>query len=77
MKSDRNVFLKVWFIVFKYLFLTMLAVLIFRTLLLFSNGEGDTVTMLSVFTGLSIALFGTGAIAALIAWIAFKSEKKK
>jgi hypothetical protein len=76
MLSDEEVFKKVWLIVFKYLYIVMLAVLVFRTGLLFFHGEGDSVSIQSIILGLLIATVGTAFVSAIIAFFSLKFKKQ-
>lgn len=76
MTSDRQVFKKIWFVVFKYLYIVMLAVLVFRTGLLFLHGEGDSVSIQSVVFGILIATVGTAFVSAIIALFSLKFKKE-
>lgn len=73
--SDTDVFKKLWWIVFKPLYFVMLAVLAFRTTLLFVRGEAENVTFGSVLLGLVIATIGIAIASAMIVFPFVKHKK--
>ena len=67
--TRKSSFLKNWRLSFKYIFLVMLAVLIFRVLGTISHEGIEFLEFGNVMLGLSIAFFGTALVSCLIAWI--------
>ena len=66
--TRKSSFLKNWRISFKYLFLVMLAVLIFRVLGMISHEGIEFIEFGNVMLGLSIAFFGSALVSCFIAW---------
>ena len=75
--SNMQVFKKLWLIVFKPLYAIMLAVLAYRTGILFWHGEGEDVSVGSVAVGLTIATVGIAVVSALIALPFVKFQRKE
>ncbi|WP_438864313.1 hypothetical protein [Neptunicella sp.] len=76
MISEKQKFIKVWWVCFKYLFFVMALVLVFRTALLFYHDQADSVTFWSVLLGFTIAFLGIAFVCGIIAGYAIVQDRK-
>ncbi len=67
MISEKQKFVKIWWVAFKYLFTIMAIGLVFRTLLLFYHDQADSVTFWSILFGFTIAFLGITFVCGIIA----------
>jgi hypothetical protein len=72
--SQKDKFLKVSWIVFKYLYLVMLGVLLFRTAFMVYHDGWDFLEVGNVVLGIVIATVGIAFVSALITWAALSKE---
>jgi hypothetical protein len=74
MKKNNQEFYKTWRLGFKYLFIVMLALTAFRTLVSFMTGNGDSITLSSILLGILFLVVGTGLLTLFIAWYSMRGK---
>ena len=73
--SQKDLFIKVWIIIFKPLFAVMVGVLIFRTALMVYHDGFGFLKFANVALGLGIATIGIAVVAGIIACVGLKYKK--